>query len=173
MKVSDKVRTRAPGRTPLLSEPSSRQPFAGSSKSDEPERGKEMKHQDKFRLRLEDGRGEPIPGLEGASRIIMIDEEQVGAQDITFGYSKYKPQGSIHKKHTHPHAEEIMYILAGRGIGGVNDEEMELKAGDTLWVPRGATHWFYNPFEETCEFLFLYTRSTLQKAGLQPAESKG
>ena len=56
-----------------------------------------MKYRNKYRLRLEDGRSEPIPGLEGASRIIMIDEEQVGAQDITFGYSKYKPKGSIHK----------------------------------------------------------------------------
>jgi len=65
-----------------------------------------------------------------------------------------------------------MYLLAGRGMGGVNDDEMELKAGDTLWVPRGAVHWFYNPFEETCEFLFLYTRPTLKAAGLQSAESK-
>jgi mannose-6-phosphate isomerase-like protein (cupin superfamily) len=131
-----------------------------------------MQYKNKYRLRLEDGRSEPIPGLEGASRIIMIDEEQVGAQDITFGFSKYSPKSSIHKKHTHPHAEEIMYILSGRGIGGVNDEEVELKAGDTLWVPRGAAHWFYNPFEETCEFLFLYTRPTLKAAGLQSVESK-
>jgi quercetin dioxygenase-like cupin family protein len=49
---------------------------------------------------------------------------------------------------------------------------MELKAGDTLWVPRGATHWFYNPFEETCEFLFLYTRSNLKPAGLKSAEPR-
>ncbi|RPJ33834.1 MAG: cupin domain-containing protein, partial [Deltaproteobacteria bacterium] len=53
-----------------------------------------MKYKNKYRLRLEDGRSEPIPGLEGASRIIMIDEEQVGAQDITFGFSKYSPKSS-------------------------------------------------------------------------------
>ena len=131
-----------------------------------------MKYKNKYCFRLEDGRNEPIPGLAGASRIIMIDEEQVGAQDITFGYSKYSPKSSVHKKHSHPHAEEIMYILSGRGIGGVNGEEIELTAGDTLWVPRGAVHWFYNPFEEICEFLFLYTRPTLQTAGLQSAEPK-
>ncbi len=131
-----------------------------------------MKFKNKYRLRVEDGRDEPIKGLEGASRIILIDEDQVGAQDITFGYSKYSPKSSIHKKHTHPHAEEIMYILSGRGMGGVEGEEVELKAGDTLWVPRGAVHWFYNPFSEICEFIFLYTRSTLQRAGLQGAESK-
>ncbi|NWF55025.1 MAG: cupin domain-containing protein [Syntrophaceae bacterium] len=131
-----------------------------------------MQYKNKYRLRLADGRSEPIPGLEGASRIILIDEEQVGAQDITFGYSKYKPKSSLHKKHTHPQAEEIMYILAGRGIGGVIDEELELRPGDTLWVPRGAVHWFYNPFDEVCEFLFLYTRSNLQKAGLQQVSRK-
>jgi mannose-6-phosphate isomerase-like protein (cupin superfamily) len=132
-----------------------------------------MRFKNKYRLRLEDGRDEPIKGLEGASRIILIDEGQVGAQDITFGYSKYSPKSSMHKKHTHPQAEEIMYILSGRGIGGVENEEVELKAGDTLWVPRGAVHWFFNPFEETCEFIFLYTCPTLQRAGLQSVESKG
>lgn len=133
--------------------------------------GKAMKDRTGCRLRLEDGRSEPIEGLEGASRIIMVDQEQVGAEDITFGFSKYAPKSSIHKKHTHPHAEEIMYMLKGRGIGGVNDTEVELAAGDTLWVPRGAVHWFYNPYSEPCEFLFLYTRPTLQAAGLKSVET--
>jgi mannose-6-phosphate isomerase-like protein (cupin superfamily) len=131
-----------------------------------------MEYKNKYCFKLKDGRNEPIPGLAGASRIILIDEAQVGAEDITFGYSKYSPESSIHKKHTHPHAEEIMYILSGRGIGGVNGEEVELKAGDTLWVPRGAVHWFYNPFSEICEFIFLYTRPTLQTAGLQSVDPK-
>jgi quercetin dioxygenase-like cupin family protein len=91
----------------------------------------------------------------------------VGAEDVTFGYSKYAPKSSIHKKHRHPNAEEIMYILAGRGIGGVEDREVELVKGDTLWVPRGAVHWFYNPYDEPCEFVFLYTRPTLQAAAYE------
>jgi mannose-6-phosphate isomerase-like protein (cupin superfamily) len=128
-----------------------------------------MKPFKKFLIKLQDGRNEPIRDLQGASRIILIDEERAGAEDITFGFSRYEPKTSIHKKHCHTHAEEIMYILAGRGMGGVNDEEYELEKGDTLWVPRGAVHWFYNPYEEPCDFVFIYTRPTLKRAGYEVA----
>jgi quercetin dioxygenase-like cupin family protein len=123
-----------------------------------------MQYPGKYIFRLSDGRNEPIKDLDGASRLILIDEETVGAEDITFGYSKFEPKTSIHKKHSHPEAEEIMYILSGKGMTGIKDEEHVLEAGNTLWVPRGETHWFYNPFDEPCEFLFIYTRNSLASA---------
>ena len=46
--------------------------------------------------------------------------------------------------------------LSSRGITGINNEEYEIKAGDTVWVPREELHWFYNSFDEACEFLFIY-----------------
>lgn len=120
---------------------------------------------DDFVLSLTEGRDEPIKDLEGASRIILIDEKTVNAEDITFGFSRFEAHTSVHKKHSHPHAEEIMYILSGKGVAGVYDTETEVSAGETLWVPRGATHWFSNPFDEPCEFLFIYTRKSLEDAG--------
>lgn len=119
----------------------------------------------KFILDLTQGRNEPIKDLDGASRIIIVDKETVNAEDITFGYSKFDPHTSMHKKHAHTEAEEIMYILKGRGITGIKDEEFELSAGETLFVPRGETHWFYNPFDEPCEFIFIYTKRSLAEAG--------
>jgi mannose-6-phosphate isomerase-like protein (cupin superfamily) len=119
----------------------------------------------KYLIRRGEGRNEPIKDLDGASREILVDAQAAAAEDITFGFSRFEPKTSVHKKHTHPGAEEIMYILKGRGMSGVVDQEFEVKAGDTLWVPRGAPHWFYNPFDEACEFVFLYTRSSLKDAG--------
>jgi quercetin dioxygenase-like cupin family protein len=119
----------------------------------------------KYLIRAGEGRSEPIKDLEGATRQILIDAQEVGAEDITFGFSSFAPHTSIHKKHAHPEAEEIMYILRGRGISGVGDQEFEVGPGDTLWMPRGAIHWFYNPFDEACEFIFIYTRASLAKAG--------
>lgn len=119
----------------------------------------------KYLIRPGEGRNEPIKDLDGATREILIDEQEVAAEDITFGFSSFAPHTSIHKKHSHPEAEEIMYILRGRGMSGVSDQEFEVAAGDTLWIPRGAIHWFYNPFSEPCEFVFIYTRSSLAKAG--------
>lgn len=126
-----------------------------------------MRHRDKYLLKLEDGRNEPIKDLEHALRVVIVDEETVGAQDLTFAYCRFASKTSFHKKHTHEHAEEIMHILSGRGIGGVYDQEFELVKGDTVWVPRGAVHWFHNPFDDPCEMLFIYTRPSLRSAGYE------
>lgn len=126
-----------------------------------------MPQPEKYVLKLSDGRNEPIKDLDGASRTILIDEQTVDAQDITFGHSRFEPRTSVHKKHRHPNAEEVMYILSGRGVAGVNGVETVIGSGDTLWVPRGAVHWFSNPFDEACEFVFIYTRSSLGKAAYE------
>jgi len=128
-------------------------------------------------LKLEDGRIEPIQDLmkskeEFAPRRILIDEEIGGAKHLTFGHAAFAPKTSYHKKHVHPHAEEVFYVLSGKGIGGVGEDsgEVELVPGDTIWVPQGAVHWMYNPFDEPCEILFLYTAPSLAAAGYKVVE---
>jgi quercetin dioxygenase-like cupin family protein len=95
-----------------------------------------------------------------------------GAEHLTFGYARFDPKTSYHKKHIHPDAEEVFYILSGKGIGGVGDgaEEIEIVAGDTVWVPKGAVHWLYNPFDQACEILFIYAAPSLASAGYEIVE---
>lgn len=129
-------------------------------------------------LKLEDGRIEPIKDLmkskgEFALRRILVDEQIGGAEHLTFGYARFDPRTSYHKKHVHPNAEEVFYVLTGRGIGGVGQSsaEVEIVRGDTVWVPRGAVHWLYNPFDDPCEILFVYTAPSLAAAGYAVVES--
>jgi len=106
----------------------------------------------------------PIPNLVKAYRAVFVDKDNMGAEDITFGITRFDP-GSYHEKHAHEDAEEIMYILSGRYIGGVGDDEFLHKPGDVIFVPRGAVHWAYNPFDEPLVELFLYTKPSLESAG--------
>jgi len=124
----------------------------------------------KYVLGLEDGRNEPIKDLENARRIVLVDQQTVGAEDITFAYCKFEAKTASHKKHVHQDAEEVIYILSGKGISGVTDTEVEMRQGETMFVPRGAVHWFYNPFDEPVEMLFVYTRPSLQAAGYKIVE---
>lgn len=55
-------------------------------------------------------------------------------------------------------------------LSGIKDTEVEMKKGDTMFVPRGEVHWFYNPFPEPVEMLFAYTRPTLGSAGYKIVE---
>lgn len=124
----------------------------------------------KYVLGLEDGRNEPIKDLDNARRIVLVDQKTVGAEDITFAYCKFEAKTASHKKHVHQDAEEVIYILSGKGISGVMDTEVEMRQGETMFVPRGAVHWFYNPFDEPVEMLFVYTRPSLQSAGYKIVE---
>lgn len=87
----------------------------------------------KFLLGLADGRNEPIKDLDNAKRIVLVDKDTVGAEDITFAYCRFEAKTSAHKKHVHEHAEEIIYIIQGRGISGLGDSEVEMKKGDTMF----------------------------------------
>jgi mannose-6-phosphate isomerase-like protein (cupin superfamily) len=129
-----------------------------------------MERKSKYLLNLRDGRNEPIKDLERTERIILVDRDTVGAEDITFGYLKWEPKTSFHKKHTHEDAEEVMYILSGKAMGGVGEEEFEIKKGEAVWIPRGMVHWAYNPFSEPSEMLLVYSRPTLKSAGYEILE---
>ena len=127
-----------------------------------------MSRKSKYILKLEDGWNEPIQDLEHTVRRVLVDAHTVGAEQMTFAYCRFEAKMSFHKKHVHRNAEEIMYILSGKGIGGVGDEgEMDMVQGDTIWVPKGAVHWFYNPHDEPCEMLFVYTQPSLKDAGYE------
>jgi quercetin dioxygenase-like cupin family protein len=121
-------------------------------------------------LGLADGRNEPIKDLDNAKRIVLVDQDTVGAEDLTFAYCRFEAKTSTHKKHVHKDAEEVIYILSGKGISGLGETEEEMSQGDTMFVPRGAVHWFYNPFDEPVEMLFVYTRPSLKSAGYRIVE---
>ncbi|EKD37085.1 MAG: cupin 2 conserved barrel protein [uncultured bacterium] len=124
----------------------------------------------KYLLGLADGRNEPIKDLEKAQRVVLVDKDTVGAEDITFAYCRFEAKTSTHKKHIHQEAEEVIYILSGKGVSGLGEKEVEMAKGDTMFVPRGAVHWFYNPFDEPVEMIFIYTRPSLQAAGYRIVE---
>lgn len=124
----------------------------------------------KYVLKHDDGRNEPIKDLDNAKRVVLVDKDTVGAEDITFAYCRFEAETSFHKKHIHKDAEEVIYILSGRGISGIDDVEVEMIKGDTMFVPRGAVHWFYNPFPDPVEMIFVYTRASLKSAGYKVVE---
>ncbi|MDR1318108.1 MAG: cupin domain-containing protein [Treponema sp.] len=144
-----------------------------SISSEEEKRLTEAREKSPYVLTLEkNGFDYPIPDLIGASRFIMVDRDTVGSKELSFMYSKFDGKTSIHHKHKHDDCEEVMYIASGRGVGGVGDHESIQQAGDVIFVPRGAVHWFYNPFDEPLEMWTVYSKPSLRAAGYS-LESSG
>jgi mannose-6-phosphate isomerase-like protein (cupin superfamily) len=95
------------------------------------------------------------------------------------------PPGAEHRKHRHTDAEEIFYVIRGRGASGLGDnpsQEVEMGPGDCGFVPKDTTHWFRNLSDtEPVEAVGVYAGpgvTSLEKSGykfmgtLQPEDKK-
>jgi quercetin dioxygenase-like cupin family protein len=49
--------------------------------------------------------------------------------------------------------EHEQYVLHGHARIGIGGEEMEVHAGDVVFIPEGVPHWYQNIGEENFEFL--------------------
>ena len=48
----------------------------------------------KYMLGITDGRNEPIKDLENAKRVVLVNKNTVGAEDITFAYCRFEAETS-------------------------------------------------------------------------------
>lgn len=76
------------------------------------------------------------------------------------------PPGAAHRTHTHPNADEFVYVIRGRARLGAGDEERDGGPGTVQLIPAGVVHWLQNLGDEPVEVLggYLGVRS-LQEAG--------
>jgi len=59
--------------------------------------------------------------------------------------------------HLHRNDDEAWYVLEGRLCVKMGDEEVELRAGSGVLVPRGAPHTYWNPSSERVRYLLIMT----------------
>jgi mannose-6-phosphate isomerase-like protein (cupin superfamily) len=62
--------------------------------------------------------------------------------------------------HLHKGCDESWYVLEGRLAFLVNGQEYLAEAGSMVWVPKGATHTYWNPDPKTARYLILMTPKT-------------
>jgi quercetin dioxygenase-like cupin family protein len=66
-------------------------------------------------------------------------------------------KGAGHPFHSHPEMDEIIYVLEGEMEQWLEREKRTLKAGDSIYIPRGVVHGCYNESDAECEFLAVLT----------------
>jgi mannose-6-phosphate isomerase-like protein (cupin superfamily) len=65
------------------------------------------------------------------------------------------PAGRSVTPHRHRQLEEVYYILSGRGMMTVGDEQREVCPGDAIYIPRGDRHTLENTGEEPMRLLLV------------------
>lgn len=61
--------------------------------------------------------------------------------------------GSEQPMHSHPEAEQVYVVVAGRGLMRVDDEEQEVGPGALVFIPPGAKHAIRNVGGESLTYV--------------------
>ena len=75
--------------------------------------------------------------------------EAVGLQRIGFHLATIPPGKESFIYHSHQFEEEFIFILSGKGIAEIDNQEFEVSSGDFMGFPTpSVAHHLRNPFEE-------------------------
>jgi len=86
----------------------------------------------------------------------LVDRHD-GAPNFEMRKFAIKSGGSI-PKHYHPEIEHEQYVLKGRYTVGIGDKVVEVRKGDSIYIPAGTPHWYKNTGKGNAEFLCIVPR---------------
>ena len=89
---------------------------------------------------------------EGVYLAGLLGRERGDAFGLYFG--RIAPGKAIHRE-IHPSTTETVYVLRGRALARVEDQEVPLAAGEMLHVDKNVHHGIENVGDDTLEFLVI------------------
>lgn len=92
---------------------------------------------------------ETVSAGSGTRRQVLIGPDQ--APNFSMRRFIMDPGGGM-PRHTNE-VEHEQYVLRGRARIGIGDEEVEVTAGDVVYIPAGTPHWYRAGGDEPFEFL--------------------
>lgn len=102
-----------------------------------------------------EGKKVDLPG--GSWSLQMVTKDTVGSEKSMIGISTFKP-GTRGDQMVHEE-EEMCYVLSGKGKIEVDDQAVECKAGDAIYIAPGVPHGVYNPEKEDLVMVFAFSSS--------------
>ena len=100
----------------------------------------------------------------------LVDRHD-GAPNFEMRRFKIKPGGSI-PKHYHPDIEHEQYVLKGKYRIGIGNRVRVVKAGDSIYIPQGTSHWYENSGRVTAEFLCIVPKKEKYESIYPEAEGQ-
>jgi mannose-6-phosphate isomerase-like protein (cupin superfamily) len=97
-------------------------------------------------------RSAPFTTKDGSEIRSILDRTNSAATNQSLAEATLLP-GAETEEHRHPQAEEIYYVLRGRGLISVEGERREVGPGDAILIPPGTRHTIRNIGREPLVFL--------------------
>lgn len=89
---------------------------------------------------------------------ILVSDQETESGRIKAGYTVIFPECRTNG-HSHDEFEEIYYITKGSGEMVIGEEEFEVEAGDSFYVPFGKWHATINKSREPLEYFWVLSRN--------------
>ena len=90
----------------------------------------------------------------------LVDERQ-GAGDMVMFEFVVPPNARVPVPHFHESVDEAVYGLSGPLTTMLDGVAHEVRAGDVVFIPRGAVHHHANPHDETARALIVMTPGSI------------
>ena len=104
---------------------------------------------------------QPVPA-NGFVRNILNQQTTGGAANLSLGTQTVAP-GCFIREHTHALNEEIIHVVAGRGLARIDGIEHPIETGSTVYIGCNRRHHFLNPNTEPMTFLWIMTPGGLDR----------
>jgi mannose-6-phosphate isomerase-like protein (cupin superfamily) len=100
-------------------------------------------------------------------RYLITDYTAPLNEMTVFGRAVF-PSGAMHGKHMHHGAEEVVYVISGRGRAFSDGKVYEVGQGNVQFVPKGEVHGLKNPYKADLVIVYAYFgTSSLEASGYE------
>jgi quercetin dioxygenase-like cupin family protein len=96
--------------------------------------------------------------------IWMVSGALGNSETMTVGKCFIKPS-CANPPHYHPNCDEILHVVRGTIEHRVDDEYLQMKAGDTISIPSGRIHNARNIGADEAEFVITFSSAHRQAVG--------
>ncbi|MGH9356584.1 MAG: cupin domain-containing protein, partial [Terriglobia bacterium] len=83
------------------------------------------------------------PGHHGALSKLLVNPENTTSRYFDFRISIYEPKGHV-EPHTHSEAEQVYYILKGKGLMTLDGKDHVVEPNTAIFIPPGVAHGIAN-----------------------------
>jgi quercetin dioxygenase-like cupin family protein len=122
-----------------------------------------------FQIHVDEMEPAPVKQEQGWRKMdirFVVSNESGGSKSVCWWRTVFPP-GAAHERHYHPNAEEVLYVIRGRGAAGTGETEQEIGPGSSQYIAAGEIHWLRNASEdEELEIVGCYApAASLDEAG--------
>ncbi len=90
----------------------------------------------------------------------VVSNSGVQAEQCSACVIRIAPGEKVRPAHSHPHGEEVIYIIRGTGRVLVAGEVSAVREGSTVLFPQGAVHMLHNTGPEEMKAICFFAPST-------------